>query len=230
MFISLEGVDNSGKTTMSIIIEEYLKEKNKEVILTREPGGTSEGREIRKILINENFRDDPLDVQTQTLLLYAGRVAHVRKVIIPALMRGGVVVTDRYIDSSIVYQGLHYGADDLIRDLTTKVTGLEFLSIRPDYTIFFDIDYDTMVKRMASRVNNALDEKYLQEGYELVNLWKQYFYELQKKMPGRIFIIDANGSIDEVQRATQCVMDSICENGASLPTYLHRVGDYISFK
>lgn len=230
MFISLEGVDNSGKTTMSIIIEEYLKEKNKEVILTREPGGTSEGLAIREILINENFKGDPLDVRTQALLLYAGRVAHVRKVIIPALMRGCFVVTDRYIDSSIVYQGLHYGASDLIKDLTTKVASLEFLSIRPDYTIFFDIDYDTMVKRMASRVNNALDEKYLQEGYELVNLWKQYFYELQKKMPGRIFIIDANGSIDEVQRATQCVMNSICENGASLPTYLHRVGDYISFK
>jgi dTMP kinase len=111
-------------------------------------------------LVNEDIDKDPIDIPTQLLLLYAGRIHHVRSVILPALARGAIVISDRYIDSSLVYQGLMYGHSDFIEKLV-GIKEIQYLQTRPDYTFYFDIDYDTMVKRMANREEyNSLDEKY----------------------------------------------------------------------
>ena len=94
MFISVEGADYSGKTTMCSVMADYFKSMNKEVLITREPGGTEMGTQIRSILVNEKVESDPIDIPTQILLLFAGRIHHINSVIIPALKEGKVVIRD----------------------------------------------------------------------------------------------------------------------------------------
>lgn len=202
MFISVEGPDYSGKTTQVSVIKDYYESLGKKVLVTREPGGTDVGMKIREILVQEDAVNDPLSVITQTLLLYAARVHHVDKVIIPALQRGEIVISDRYIDSTYVYQGLVYDHSDLINGLLS-VDKLAYLSIRPDYTFYYDIDYETMVKRMHARgVSNKLDEKYAKLKEGPIDAFKGHFYELNKTAPERVKIVDGCQGISEVKEST----------------------------
>ncbi len=202
MFITLEGADFSGKTTMSLVIKEYFEKLGRSVILTQEPGGTALGSKLRKILTEEDVVADPIDVTTQILLFYAARIHHVNNVIIPALIHGNVVISDRFIDSSMVYQGLLYKHTDVIEQLVS-IDKLKYLKVRPDYTFFYDIDFDTMLTRMKTRQgHNSLDLKYAALKEEPINCFKQHFYELNKQDYSSIKIIDACQDIEVVKEAT----------------------------
>jgi dTMP kinase len=202
MFITIEGADFSGKTTMSNVIKDYFERMGQAVLLTREPGGTTIGATIRKILTEEDLVNDPLSVSTQILLLYAARIHHVNTVIIPALNNGKVVISDRFIDSTLVYQGLMYEHSDMI-DTLTNAHKLRYLRERPDYTFYYDIDHSTLLDRMKERSDhNSLDIKYAKLGETPLDCFKQHFYELSQSNPYSVKIIDANGSMNVVKDTT----------------------------
>lgn len=211
MFISVEGADYSGKTTMCEVIREYYTARGREVLVTREPGGTALGNGIRSILLNEDVKRDPLAVVTQVMLFYAARIHHINTVIVPALEADYVVVSDRFMDSSLVYQGRVYGHSKFIESLVS-IPEIAYLQVRPDYTIYFDIDYEAMITRMNKRGDqNALDVKYAKLKELPLECYKQHFYELQKSLGKMIQIIDANGSIETVETATLSVCSEIAD-------------------
>lgn len=211
MFISVEGADYSGKSTMCEVIREYFTARGREVLVTREPGGTVVGTVIRSILVNEDAVNDPLSAIEQAMLLYVDRIHHINTVIVPALQAGKVVISDRFMDSSLVYQGRVYKHSKFIESLVS-IPEIAYLQVRPDYTIYFDIDYDTMITRMNKRGDqNALDVKYAKLKELPLDCYKQHFYELQKTLGRRIQIIDSNGSIETVETATLSVCSEIAD-------------------
>ncbi len=131
IFITVEGIDGSGKTTQALKIKEFFESKGRKVILTKEPGGTGIGMKIRKMLLN-----DDMDPVSEFLLFVADRKEHIQKCILPSLKEGSVVISDRFHDSSIAYQGFGRGVSlDFIQDVHDEVLG-NFL---PDLTFIFDL-------------------------------------------------------------------------------------------
>jgi dTMP kinase len=202
MFITVEGPDFSGKTTQVGVMKNYFESLGRQVVVSKEPGGTDVGTKIREILVKEDYVNDPLSVSTQILLLLASRIHHVNKVILPALRQGKIVISDRYIDSTYVYQGLVYKHKDFIEKLL-EIDKLNYLATRPDYTFFYDIDYDTSIKRANERgISNDLDSKYASLKEKPLNCFKEHFIGLDKTYPSRIKMIDGTGDIDTVKKCT----------------------------
>ena len=188
MFIVLEGPDGSGKSTQTRLLVESLRAAGKTVVQTREPGGTPAAEAIRNLVLSPEFTG--LDSRTEALLFAGARAEHVANVILPALERGEVVVCDRYIDSSIAYQGI--GRDlgiDRIRDLSLWATG----GVVPDLTIVLDMDAAVGL----SRVGNELD-RLEQEPQGFHDRVRKAFVELALHAPERYRVVSAVGSIEEV--------------------------------
>ena len=186
-FITFEGADGSGKTTQIEKIKEYLEKQGHKCLLTREPGGSDLGNKIREILLHY---DGEVDSLAELLLYMADRAQHVKKVIIPALNEGKIVLCDRYTDSSVSYQGYARGLDiERIIELNKIATdGLE-----PDLTIVFDVETEVAMKRVGD-VKDRLE----QEGVEFHKKLRNGYLELAKRFPDRIKVINSNLSIEEV--------------------------------
>lgn len=191
IFISIEGPDGSGKSTQIENIKEYFKEKNIDIVFTREPGGTPISERIRDIILDINNKE--MCDMTEALLYAASRAQHVEEVIKPALKSGKVVICDRFVDSSIAYQG--YG-----RELGEKVTIINEYAIdncMPDITFLMVLDPEVGISRMINR--GKLDRLEV----EKVSFHKKVFsgyLELEKKYPNRIVAINADRSIEEIKK------------------------------
>lgn len=190
LFISIEGLDGSGKTTQVTHIKEYLESKNLNTLLLREPGGTSIGEKIREILLDaENTEMDSI----AEMLLYASSRAQIMaQKVIPALDSGTTVICDRFIDSSIAYQG--YGRQLDINE----VYAVNYTAIRhilPDLTFFLDQHPNTSLRRRkeASKADRLENEK-----MEFHNRVYKGYKELCEKYPKRIIVLDASKSIEEI--------------------------------
>lgn len=196
MFITFEGPDGSGKSTIIKKIHEKLVSEGYNIVLTREPGGTPIAEKIRNIILdNEN---QELDARSEALLYAASRRQHLVEKIWPALKEGKIVLCDRFIDSSIAYQGggRNIGVENV---LTVNLFATE--NTYPDLTIFFDVSPEIGLarvsrdkKRVADRLDNE-NENFHDKVYET-------FKEIVKNNPNRIVSIDASKSIDEVFDAT----------------------------
>ena len=136
LFITLEGGEGSGKSTQAGLMKQWFADlyPRREIMVTREPGGTEPAEEIRNILVNGAA--DKLAVQTEALLMIAARIEHVLKVVKPALMRDAIVICDRFSDSTLVYQGLAHGHDV---DLLRSIHQFGFSDLRPDITFVLDV-------------------------------------------------------------------------------------------
>lgn len=188
MFIVLEGPDGSGKSTQTRLLVESLRASGKTVVQTREPGGTPAAEAIRNLVLSPEFTG--LDSRTEALLFAGARAEHVANVILPALQRGEVVVCDRYIDSSIAYQGIGRNLGvDRIRDLSLWATG----GVVPDLTIVLDMDAAVGL----TRVGNELD-RLEQEPQGFHDRVRKAFVELALHAPERYRVVSASGSIEEV--------------------------------
>lgn len=197
MFIVLEGPDGSGKSTQTRLLVESLRAAGKTVVQTREPGGTPAAEAIRNLVLSPEFNG--LDSRTEALLFAGARAEHVANVILPALQRGEVVVCDRYIDSSIAYQGI--GRDlgvDRIRDLSLWATG----GVVPDLTIVLDMDAAVGL----TRVGNELD-RLEQEPQGFHDRVRKAFVELALHAPERYRVVSATGSIEEVAARIQTAVE-----------------------
>ena len=185
MLITFEGIDGCGKTTQVKLLSEYLKKKGIKCLVTREPGGTMEGEKIREILMKEDLV--PL---AELFLFLASRAQHVEKLIIPALRDGKVVLVDRFIDSSVAYQGFGRGiGEDIVRELNDLATK----GIKPDLTFYIDIDVDEALKR--KKVINRFEK----EKSFLEKVRKGYL-NLSKKEQERIVMINGSMRVEEIHR------------------------------
>lgn len=192
LFITLEGPEGSGKSTVIKLIEEYLKDKNIEFISTREPGGIEISEQIREIILNKN--NTAMDSRTEALLYAAARRQHLVERVIPALEENKVVICDRFVDSSLAYQGYARGIG---MDQVMEINRFAIDKYMPDLTIYLDIDPKLGLERISKnkdREVNRLDlekldfHKRVREGYMI----------LLKENPDRIKLIDASRGILEV--------------------------------
>lgn len=192
MFITFEGGEGSGKTTCINHVVETLKSEGKEIVLTREPGGTPISEEIRNVILDKKNTD--MDPRTEALLYAAARRQHIIQKILPSLKEGKIVISDRFLDSSLAYQGVArgLGIDEIYQVNQYATEGLE-----PDITFFFDIEPEEGLRRIAAnsgREVNRLDVEKLSFHQNV----RKAFLELAKRYPNRIVIIDASQDKDGV--------------------------------
>lgn len=192
LFITIEGGDGSGKSTQLNLLKSYFENKGFHVVMTREPGGTVISEEIRKIILNTKFME--MSNKTEALLYAASRAQHVEQLIKPNLQEGKIVISDRFVDSSIVYQGYARGLGmEEVAIINHYATG----GLKPDLTILLDVSPEEGIKRKEEQKD--LDRLELEklnfhrkvsEGYKI----------LAKKEPERILIVNGSKKVEEIQK------------------------------
>ncbi|MBL3645234.1 dTMP kinase [Peribacillus frigoritolerans] len=208
IFITMEGPEGAGKTTITQMLGKALQQEGYQVLLTREPGGVPISEQIREVILNKD--NTAMDSRTEALLYAAARRQHLVEVVMPELERGGIVLCDRFIDSSLAYQGHARGLDiEEVYNINKFAIG----DMMPDATLFFDIDPEEGLKRIQSngeREVNRLDlealdfHKKVCEGYQfIINRWKE-----------RFIIVDAGRTIDEVfEESKASLLDFLAKAG-----------------
>jgi dTMP kinase len=200
LFISFEGIDGVGKSTQADLLEAHLVGLSREVVRTLEPGGSELGRDIRKLLLHSGH----VDARAEALLYAADRAHHVATVIRPALAEGKVVITDRYLDSSVAYQGAGriLGATE-VRDLSMwAIQGL-----LPALTVLLDLDAASAVARRA-KTGDAPD-RLEREKVEFFEAVRACYLELAAAEPERFLVVDAQLSVDEIQSQIRARVDEL---------------------
>ncbi|WP_372786086.1 dTMP kinase [Phenylobacterium sp.] len=193
-FITLEGGEGAGKSTQLVRLVTRLRDGGREVVATREPGGSPGGEAIRELVLKGNA--DRWSPVTETLLMYAARRDHIERVIRPALERGAWVVCDRFSDSTRAYQGAAGGADPaLIAALETFI--LE--DTRPDMTLIFDLPVEVGLERAHARAGAEM--RFESKGQAFHERLREGFLAIARAEPERCAVIDATGSLDEVEEA-----------------------------
>ncbi len=206
LFISIEGGEGSGKTTQINRLADNLTKEGYKVITTREPGGTPEGESIRDVLVQREGGDWlPM---AEVLLLYASRYMHIEKVIKPAIEGGKIIISDRFADSTLAYQGYGYGVPlDNIRAVEALTIG----AFKPDLTYILDIDVKTGLSRSNKQLTAQKGYKQTEDRYERMEFkfherLRQGYLNIAKSDPTRCRVINANQEIDALSSA---IMDSV---------------------
>ena len=190
MFFTLEGSEGVGKSTLIESLKDFFKENKIDFLFTREPGGTKEGQEIRKILLDQSLDLNPY---AETFLLLADRIQHVEKIIRPALQSNKHVLSDRYVESTFAYQGAGRGLNQ--RELEGFIKNLNFP--KPNLTIYLDLPVQEGLKRVKNR---GKTDRFEREDLIFFEKIRNFYLDLVKKDPQRYFLIDASIPIDEVFR------------------------------
>lgn len=192
-FISIEGIDGVGKSTQLVFIEKYLRQQGKKVIITHEPGGTSLGEDIRKLLIIS--RTDDIMVDTELLLIFAARAEHVAQIIKPSIRRGDWVVSDRFVDATFAYQG---GGRGMSTYRIQQITDWTLSGFKPDITFLLDLPVKHSQQRVIDR-NNDID-RFEREKTNFFQKVRDCYLQRSRKEPDRIMVIDASKMIDDIQK------------------------------
>ncbi len=204
VFITFEGVEGSGKTTQAQLLSDHLKKKGLKVIFTREPGGTEIGERVRAILLDPKAEN--MDSFTELFLYLASRAQLVREIVLPALKSGKVVVSDRFADSSIAYQGYARG---LGPSLVSRLNKTATHNVKPDITIFIDVPVSVGSQRKQGSPDRLEQER--QQFHERV---RDGYIRLAQRARGRIKVLNGVRSADEIQ----------CEVRSLVEGYLERKG------
>ena len=189
-FVSFEGIDGSGKSTQIQYLAKYLETLGFDVIITREPGGSVGGEQIRKLLLQGEV--DRWSPETELLLFTAARRDHLERIILPALEDGKIVICDRFTDSTRLYQGMRGpNLRNLVELLNEKV-----IMCDPDLTIIIDINPETGLKRAKSR--KTVEERFEDFGVDLQMKMRKGFIDLAKEFGDRIEVVDGQQSVDKL--------------------------------
>ncbi len=210
-FISFEGIEGTGKTMQSKLLYEHLIKKGYTVILTEEPGGTGIGLKIRDILLSaENKEMTPI---TELLLYNASRAQHLKEIILPALKNGGIVITDRFTDSTVAYQGYGRGMDLKLIDALERIVTE---GLKPDLTLLLDLNAETGLLR-----NKGINKT---DRFELEDLGfhkkvRDGYLQIAAKEPERIKLIDASDNIEDIQEKIINIVKSCIKNHKKNPKF-----------
>jgi dTMP kinase len=198
--ITLDGIDGAGKSThLEWLAERLRREGRREVVVTREPGGTPLGEKLRTVLLHE-----PMDIGTETLLVFAARQQHLAQVIRPALDRGAWVLSDRFTDATFAYQGGGRGVP------IAKLEGLEAWvqeGLQPDLTLFFDVPVEVGQDRL--RAAHASLDRFEGEALAFHERVRAAYLERAAQNPGRIRVIDATRALSDVRKILQEIISTL---------------------
>ncbi len=202
-FITLEGIEGAGKSTLRSKLAELLREEHREVVVTREPGATSFGQAVRNLVLDPHNKE--LDTKAELMLFQADRAQHIVEIIRPALERGAIVLCDRYIHSTLAYQGYGRGLElNHLRSLNTFTTG----GLLPDLTLLLDLDPRVGLERAKTRIrkasssfnfqeltqgggDNILQDRFEEQAVEFHDRVRKGFLELSKDPQFRFVVLDA---------------------------------------
>ena len=201
LFITVEGTEGVGKSTNMAFIEQWLKESGKELVITREPGGTDLGEKLRSVLLDA--KEQSMCDDTELLLMFAARAQHLQEVILPALESGKWVLCDRFTDSTYAYQGGGRGIkNSRIAELEQWVQG----DRRPDMTLILDLPIDIGLERAGKR---STPDRFELEKHDFFNKVRDAFLARAAANPERYAVIDASPAIEEVQQSIQIVLEKM---------------------
>jgi dTMP kinase len=200
-FITFEGIDGSGKSTQLRLVSNFLKELGCEALLTREPGGTTIGKRLRAALLDAKEEVDPL---TELLVFAADRAQHVRRVLRPALGAGQVVISDRYADATVAYQGAGRGFKP---ELVTEIVRLATEGLAPHLTLLFDLPVVESTNRTARRSNvrNKLDRLDI-EHRDFHERVREAYLQIAAADPERVKVIDSSGAVEATQERVRNIL------------------------
>lgn len=199
-FITFEGIDGCGKSTQQRLLASELRVRGLEIVTTREPGGTTLGQRLRAALLDVEEQVDPL---AELLVFAADRAQHVRAVLLPTLKANHVVLSDRYADATVAYQGAGRGfKPDLIKEIVQLATD----GLRPDLTLLFDLSVAESAVRTRRRVASKNSDRLDSEDAEFHTRVRNAYLEMAKAEPERFRVIDARGSVQETH---ETVMDIV---------------------
>jgi dTMP kinase len=197
-FITLEGVDGAGKSTHIPKIAQVLQARGKQVLLTREPGGTPLGEKLRELLLHESMHPE-----TESLLMFAARREHIEQVIRPALERGAYVISDRFTDASFAYQCGGRGVSaDKIGQLEQWVQG----DFQPDLTLLFDVPVAVSTQRLAGARN---PDRFEQENADFFERIRNAYLARANRFPQRFRVIDSGQTIPDIHAELEDILSAI---------------------
>lgn len=191
-FITVEGLDGAGKTTHMGYIEDRIRDAGAPLVSTREPGGTELGERIRSMLLDRG--DLSITSRSELMLIFASRVQHIEQVVRPALDAGTWVLCDRFTDATYAYQG---GGRELPEDRIRILEDWVQEGLQPDLTLLFDATVESAGRRTRSR--GAGRDHFERQGRDFKTAVRQQYLERADRFPGRIRVIDSNGSIENVR-------------------------------
>ncbi len=197
-FITVEGGEGAGKTTQLAFMGAYLEQRGRRVVLTREPGGTLLGEDIRALLLEQ--RHDGMALATETLLMFAARAEHLERVIRPALVAGHWVLCDRFTDATYAYQG---GGRGLPPERIAVLEDWTQGSLQPDLTLVLDIPVAVGLERAGRR---GAADRFEREGWAFLERVKLTYLERASRNPDRYRIVDANRPVETVRAELQTIL------------------------
>lgn len=203
LFISFEGIDGVGKSTQADLLEDFLRERGRKVIRTFEPGGTELGQEIRHLLLHRKGEVAP---RAEALLYAADRAHHIATKVRPALNDGSDVITDRYLDSSVAYQGAGrvLGADE-VRDLSLWATE----GLLPNLTVLLDLDAAAASERRNK--TGSEPDRLEREKIEFFEAARESYLTLARNEPERFLVLDASADVQTLQAQIRARVDELLE-------------------
>lgn len=197
-FITFEGIDGAGKSTQIAWFAERLAAAGHRLVVTREPGGTVLGEQLRAILLHQ-----PMHLETEALLMFAGRREHLAQVIEPALARGDWVISDRFTDATFAYQGGGRGLS------LAKLDALEqwvHPDVQPDLTLLFDVSAETARRRLAA---SRAPDKFEQQGSDFFEKTRREYLRRAAADGGRFRIIDASQSVEQIKNKLEDIISNL---------------------
>ena len=203
-FITVEGIEGAGKTSCLDLLEQRIRQRGHEVLVTREPGGTPLGEDLRRLLLGH--RHDGMADDTELLLMFAARAEHLHAKIEPALAAGSWVLCDRFTDATYAYQGYGRGIDlQRIAALETWVLGER----RPDLTLLLDLPVEVGLERAGRR---STPDRFERQALTFFDRVRQGYLSLAAAAPGRFRVVDAAQSLDQVSRQVTATIDAFLDS------------------
>src|SRR5690242_8955998 len=209
-FITFEGIDGSGKSTQLRLLNNFLRTAGCTALLTREPGGTKLGLRLREALLDANDEVDPL---TELLVFAADRAQHVRRVLLPALKKGAVVISDRYADATVAYQGAGRGFSP---QLISQIVQLATDGLKPDLTLLFDVSIQDALARTARRSTGKSSSRGERDRLDIEDAEfharvRDAYLRIAAAEPERVKVIDTSGPVERTHQRVKSVILSFLE-------------------